>query len=160
MFEVIKSAHAESLTTDPTQWNFALWFFIFLMSLPGGFANWVSRGIKKGWSWRGVLELLKDVMCSASVAVIAFMGAMTQTDSIMIAAIASGICAHLAPRLIFSGNTLVEVGTNKYLKRLDPGVKLEEMPADEPIMEITQSQIDEMVKKAIDLHLNDNLLDK
>jgi hypothetical protein len=160
MFDIISTAHAQAditLSHNPMEWNLALWVFIFIFSLPGGFANWVTHNVQNGWawSWRGVLALMKDIMCSASVAVISFMTVITQTDDLLFAAIGSGVCAHLAPRIIFSGNSLLEIGTNKYIRKIDPDAKIDPMPD----AVFTREQVEELIKQAIEKNKS-GLLDK
>jgi len=135
MFELITNAQANTseISQNPLDWGIALWVLILAMTLPGGFANWVQRigKDKYKWSWQGVLELLKDVAWSGSIGPIAFMIVIRQTDDLMLAIIANGICAHLAPRLIFGGNAIVDIGTNKYLKKIDPEAKKHQLSDDE-----------------------------
>lgn len=145
MFEIITSSYAnssEQLSSNPLEWGFALWLVIFIMTLPGGIANCINRIKQDGltWSWRGVLELFKDVLWSGSIGPIAFMLVMRQTDELIYGLSACAISAHVAPRLIFGGNAIVEIGTNKYLKKIDPNAKPHQL-TDEELNAIIESAI-------------------
>ncbi len=146
MFEIITSSYAnsaEQLSNNPLDWGFALWLVIFIMTLPAGIANCINRIKKDGltWSWYGVLELLKDVLWSGSIGPIAFMLVMRQTDDLIYGLAICAISAHVAPRLIFGGNAIVEIGTNKYLKKLDPTAKPHQL---------TDEELNAMIKQTVD----------
>jgi Cu/Ag efflux protein CusF len=132
MFNLIQQAHANEFISDnPNDWDVGLWLMLFIISLPGGISNWWSAARDKKITWRWFIDIMRDILCSSSVTVIAFMFSIDQFDNMTLALAIAGSCGHLAPRFIFSGNALLDVATNKYIRKIDPENKLATLTHDQ-----------------------------
>ena len=93
---------------DPTNWSWAVWLLAITMSIAGGFINWYSR-IKKGnIKVFNLVELLGEIFTSGFVGIGVFMALEAMNQPLGICAALAGIGGHMATRLLFTIERVVE----------------------------------------------------
>lgn len=93
---------------DPTNWNLVTWVFAIGFAAAGGVVNWYSR-IKQGHTRAfNIVELFGEIFVSGFVGLMVFMVLAEYQQPIAICAVASGIGGHMATRLLFAVEKLVE----------------------------------------------------
>lgn len=104
---------------DPTNWGVAIWILAAGMSVAGGLVNWYSR-IKAGHTRAfNILELLGEVFTSGFVGIGAFMSLQALDQPLGICAASAGIGGHMATRLLFAAERLIEGWVEKRLAGKD-----------------------------------------
>lgn len=93
---------------DPTTWSLATWALALGMAAIGGLVNWCAK-VKKGQARAfNILELIGEVLTSGFVGVGAFMLLASLDQPIGICAAAAGVSGHMATRLLFLVEQLIE----------------------------------------------------
>ncbi len=100
---------------DPTNWTLATWALGFLMAVSGGIVNWYAR-VKRGHTKAfNVIELAGEVLTSGFVGMIVFMALNALDQPIGLCAAAAGVGGHMATRLLFAIENVLE----SRLKRME-----------------------------------------
>ena len=107
------------LDQDPTNWDSKTWILVLIMSSIGGFVNWVSK-YKKGVEM-SVMELIGELATSASVGVTAFMVATAYGYPVLTSVAASSVAGHLATRIIFSVQSILNAKREATIKKIKDG---------------------------------------
>lgn len=93
---------------DPTNWTAATWALAIGMATVGGLVNWRAR-IKKGHARAfNIIELIGEVFTSGFVGVSVFMLLEAMGQPAGICAAAAGIGGHMATRLLFAVERVIE----------------------------------------------------
>lgn len=93
---------------DPTNWGYATWLLAIGMSCAGGIVNFYAR-VKQGHSRAfNVIELIGEIFTSAFVGLGVFMVAQNMDQSIGLCAALAGIGGHMATRLLFAVEKVIE----------------------------------------------------
>jgi hypothetical protein len=93
---------------DPTNWSYTTWLLAISMASSGGIINWISR-IKQGKTRAfNIIELIGEVFTSGFVGVGVFMVLESIGQPIGLCAAAAGIGGHMATRLLFLIERLIE----------------------------------------------------
>lgn len=102
---------------DPTTWTLGTWLLALGMAFCGGLVNWYAR-IKQGHTRAcNIIELIGEIFTSGFVGlgVFMFLVAMDQPEGVCAAA--AGIGGHMATRLLFAIERLVEARIGLLTKR-------------------------------------------
>jgi hypothetical protein len=101
------------LEKDPTTWSYTTWMLALGMAASGGVINWISR-LKSGHTRAfNILELLGEIFTSGFVGVGVFMAVEALDQPMGLCAAAAGIGGHMATRLLFALEKLLESRINK-----------------------------------------------
>lgn len=93
---------------DPTTWSATTWALAIGMASCGGLINWISR-LRKGQTKAfNILELLGEIFTSGFVGVGVFMAVESLDQPIGLCAASAGIGGHMATRLLFALEKLLE----------------------------------------------------
>lgn len=93
---------------DPTTWSAATWALAIGMAFGGGAVNWYSR-VKRGHTRAfNIVELIGEVFTSGFVGVAVFMALSAVDQPVGICAAAAGIGGHMATRLLFAVERMIE----------------------------------------------------
>lgn len=98
---------------DPTSWPYTTWLLAIGMASSGGVINWLSR-IRKGQTRSfNIIELLGEVFTSGFVGLGVFMAANAMEQPLGLCAAAAGVGGHMATRLLFAIEKILESKINK-----------------------------------------------
>jgi len=98
---------------DPTSWPYTTWLLAIGMASSGGVINWLSR-IRKGQTRSfNIIELLGEVFTSGFVGLGVFMAAESMEQPLGLCAAAAGVGGHMATRLLFAIEKILESKINK-----------------------------------------------
>jgi len=98
---------------DPTSWPYTTWLLAIGMASSGGVINWLSR-IRKGQTRSfNIIELLGEVFTSGFVGLGVFMAAEAMEQPLGLCAAAAGVGGHMATRLLFAIEKILESKINK-----------------------------------------------
>ena len=92
--------------SDPTTWPLITWVIAIIMSLSGGLINWISH--KAGQSPFKIFELMGELFTSGFVGIGLFMFLDSLHQPLGICAASAGIGGHMATRLLFLIERIVE----------------------------------------------------
>lgn len=93
---------------DPTTWTAATWWLGFLMAASGGLVNWYAR-IKRGHTRTfNFIELVGEIFTSGFVGMGVFMFLSSIDQPMGLCAAAAGVGGHMATRLLFALEKLIE----------------------------------------------------
>ena len=93
---------------DPTNWGLSVWLLAIGVSCAGGLVNWYAR-VKQGHTRAfNVIELIGEIFTSAFVGLCVFMLAQAMGYPIGFCAALAGVGGHMATRLLFAFEKLVE----------------------------------------------------
>lgn len=93
---------------DPTEWAASTWALAMGMAMVGGLVNWYSR-IKAGKTRAfNIVELVGEVFTSGFVGVGSFMLLDALSQPMGVCAAAAGIGGHMATRLLFMVERVIE----------------------------------------------------
>ncbi len=96
------------LEKDPTTWSQSTWILAISMAASGGIINWLGR-IREGHTRAfNIMELFGNIFTSGFVGVGVFMAAESLDQPIGLCAAAAGIGGHMAARLLFAVEKLLE----------------------------------------------------
>lgn len=98
---------------DPTTWPYSTWLLAVGMASSGGLINWISR-LRKGQTRAfNILELLGEIFTSGFVGLGVFMVAEATDQPLGLCAAAAGVGGHMATRLLFAVEKLLESKINR-----------------------------------------------
>ena len=98
---------------DPTTWPYSTWLLAVGMASSGGLINWISR-LRKGQTRAfNILELLGEIFTSGFVGLGVFMAADAADQPLGLCAAAAGVGGHMATRLLFAVEKLLESKINR-----------------------------------------------
>lgn len=98
---------------DPTTWPYSTWLLAVGMASSGGLINWISR-LRKGQTRAfNILELLGEIFTSGFVGLGVFMAAEATDQPLGLCAAAAGVGGHMATRLLFAVEKLLESKINR-----------------------------------------------
>lgn len=93
---------------DPTNWGWAIWVLAMGMSVAGGLVNWYRR-VRAGHTRAfNLVELVGEIFTSGFVGLAVFMALQAFDQPLGICATAAGIGGHMATRLLFWVERLIE----------------------------------------------------
>ena len=93
---------------DPTTWSSATWALAFGMAFGGGIVNWYAK-VKRGHARAfNIIELLGEVFTSGFVGLGVFMLLAAWDQPVGVCAAAAGIGGHMATRLLFALERILE----------------------------------------------------
>jgi len=93
---------------DPTQWEISTWILALAMPCAGGLVNWYGK-IKAGKTRKfSIIELLGEMFTSGFVGLGVFMLAQSYDIPVGVCAALSGISGHMATRLLFVIENVIE----------------------------------------------------
>lgn len=93
---------------DPTNWGLSIWLLAIGMSCAGGLVNWYAR-IKQGHTRVfNIIELIGEIFTSAFVGLGVFMAAQAMDQPLGLCAALAGVGGHMATRLLFAVEKLIE----------------------------------------------------
>ena len=93
---------------DPTTWTAATWLLALGMAFGGGLVNWYAK-IKRGHTRAfNIIELVGEVFTSGFVGLGVFMLLAAMDQSVGICAAAAGVGGHIATRLLFALERVIE----------------------------------------------------
>jgi hypothetical protein len=93
---------------DPTTWGYGIWALAVGMSAAGGLVNFYAR-VKQGHTRAfNVIELVGEVFTSAFVGLGVFMAGQSYDQPIGLCAAMAGVGGHMATRLLFAIEKLLE----------------------------------------------------
>jgi hypothetical protein len=106
---------------DPTTWGLATWILALGMSCAGGIVNWYAK-VKQGHARAfNIIELLGEIFTSAFVGLGVFMAAQSIDQPLGICAALAGVGGHMATRLLFALEKLLESKINEAASRREGG---------------------------------------
>lgn len=107
------------LEKDPTNWTAATWLLAVGMAFAGGIVNWYAK-IKRGHTRAfNIVELVGEIFTSGFVGIGMFMLLSGLDQPLGICAAGAGIGGHMATRLLFAAEKVLE----SRLKDLNKGEK-------------------------------------
>lgn len=93
---------------DPTTWTAATWALALGMAFGGGVVNWYAK-IKRGHTRAfNIIELFGEIFTSGFVGLGVFMLAAAMDQSVGACAAAAGVGGHMATRLLFALERIIE----------------------------------------------------
>lgn len=93
---------------DPTNWTLATWALGFMMASAGGAVNWYAK-VKKGHTRAfNIGELIGEISISGFVGMLVFMSLDAIGQPIGLCAAAAGVGGHMATRLLFAIERVIE----------------------------------------------------
>lgn len=102
---------------DPTTWNAATWLLALGMAFGGGIVNWYAR-VKRGHTRAfNIVELIGEIFTSGFVGLGVFMIFAGFDDPVGICAAASGVGGHMATRLLFAVERMIEARIDNLAKK-------------------------------------------
>jgi hypothetical protein len=101
---------------DPTNWQVKTWLLVIVISSIGGFVNWINK--YKTSAHLNIMELVGEITTSASVGVTVFMLATANGYSMLMSVAAASAAGHVATRLIYAVQTIINVMRDKKIKEL------------------------------------------
>ncbi len=93
---------------DPTTWTLATWMLGFAMAMFGGAINWLTRLRRGHTKIFNVVELAGEVLTSGFVGMLVFMALDSMGQPVGLCAAAAGVGGHMATRLLYSIERLIE----------------------------------------------------
>jgi hypothetical protein len=106
-------------TKDPTTWTYATWLLAIGMSCAGGLVNFYAR-VKQGHARAfNLIELLGEIFTSAFVGLGVFMIAQGMDQPVGLCAALAGVGGHMATRLLFTVEKVVESRLRDLSKKAD-----------------------------------------
>lgn len=97
---------------DPTTWSQSTWVLALVMACGGGVINWLSR-LKEGHTRAfNIMELFGEIFTSGFTGVGVFMFAEAMGQPLGLCAAAAGVGGHMAARLLFAIEKLLEKKIN------------------------------------------------
>ena len=98
---------------DPQNWNVATWALAVSMACGGGVVNWWAR-VKAGLSRpTSLVELAGEIFTSGFVGIGTFMGLASFDQPTGFCAACAGVSGHMATRLLFSVERMLEARINR-----------------------------------------------
>jgi hypothetical protein len=99
---------------DPTTWPFAVWLLGLGMAACGGFVNWYTR-IKAGHTRPfNIIELMGEMFVSGFTGIATFMFLISMDANMALCAAGAGIGGHMATRILFLVERLLEAFISKH----------------------------------------------
>lgn len=93
---------------DPTNWGYATWLLAIGMSCAGGLINWYGR-LKQGHTRAfNIVELIGETFTAAFVGLGVFMAGTALDQPLGLCAAMAGIGGHMATRLLFAVERMIE----------------------------------------------------
>lgn len=103
---------------DPTAWSYGTWLLAIGMAFAGGFVNWYHK-VKKGHTRMfNLVELFGEIFVSGFVGLVVFMTLTAYDFPVALCAAASGIGGHMATRLLFAIEKVIEARGQKLVEKL------------------------------------------
>ena len=100
-------------TKDPTTWGAATWLLAFSMAFAGGLVNWYAK-LKRGHTRAfNVVELIGEMFTAGFVGLVAFMALDAIDQPLGVCAAAAGVGGHMATRLLFALERVLEARMKK-----------------------------------------------
>lgn len=93
---------------DPLNWAFETWLLALGMAVLGGLVNWLNRIRQSKTRIFNLVELIGEIMTSGFVGLGVFMLAQAFDQPLGVCAALSGIGGHMATRLLFLAETMIE----------------------------------------------------
>ncbi len=93
---------------DPTTWHLATWTLALAMAMGGGFVNWYAKVKASHTRAFNLLELIGEMFTSGFVGIGVFMALDGFGQPASLCAAGAGIGGHMAARLLFILERLVE----------------------------------------------------
>lgn len=93
---------------DPTSWHLATWALALAMAMGGGFVNWYAKVKLSHTRPFNLLELIGEMVTSGFVGIGVFMTLDGFGQPVSLCAAGSGIGGHMAARLLFILERLIE----------------------------------------------------
>ncbi len=93
---------------DPTSWHFATWALALAMAMGGGFVNWYAKVKHSHTRAFNLLELVGEIFTSGFVGTGVFMALDGFEQPISLCAAGAGVGGHMAARLLFILERIVE----------------------------------------------------
>lgn len=100
---------------DPTHWEMSTWIIALSMASAGGLVNWYGKLRQGKVRVFNFVELIGEVFTSGFVGLGVFMFAQSFEQPIGICAALAGVSGHMATRLLFLLENLIEHKLNKVL---------------------------------------------
>ncbi len=105
---------------DPTNWGYATWMLAIGMSCAGGLVNFYAR-VKQGHTRAfNLIELLGEIFTSAFVGLAVFMAGQSMDQPIGLCAALAGVGGHMATRLLFAAEKVIESRMRDMAKKVKP----------------------------------------
>lgn len=102
---------------DPTTWTAATWALALGMAFGGGIVNWYAK-IKRGHTRAfNIIELVGEIFTSGFVGLGVFMLTAAMDQPVGICAAAAGVGGHMATRLLFALERMIEARLDAMHKR-------------------------------------------
>ena len=102
---------------DPTTWTAATWLLALGMAFGGGIVNWYAR-VKRGHTRAfNIVELIGEIFTSGFVGLGVFMILAGFDYPVGICAAASGVGGHMATRLLFAVERMIEARIDDLAKK-------------------------------------------
>lgn len=93
---------------DPTTWHFATWLLALAMAMGGGFVNWYAKVKVSHTRAFNLLELIGEMVTSGFVGTGVFMTLDGFGQPASLCAAGAGVGGHMAARLLFIIERLIE----------------------------------------------------
>jgi hypothetical protein len=105
------------LDSDPTNWPRGTWVLALGMAFAGGLINWYHR-VKQGHTRMfNLIELAGEIFTSGFVGLGVFMILTSYGQPVGIAAAAAGVGGHMATRLLFAIEKVIEARTAAIIRK-------------------------------------------
>ena len=101
---------------DPTNWTLATWALAFLMASAGGVVNWYSKVRSGHTKAHDLFALIFEIITSGFVGMIVFMAMDAMSHPIGLCAAAAGVGGHMATRLLFALERLIDSRIRSFYK--------------------------------------------
>jgi len=107
---------------DPTTWELSTWLFALLMPCAGGIVNWYGK-VKAGKTRTfNIVELIGEVFTSGFVGLGVFMMLQSYDQPMGVCAALSGVGGHMATRLLFMLENLIEHRAIKAMESINDDI--------------------------------------
>lgn len=93
---------------DPTHWEMETWFLALIMPIAGGVVHWIGQVKNKKTRPYNFVEFIGELFTSGFVGLGVFMLLQSLNQPIGVCAALSGISGHMATRLLFLIENLIE----------------------------------------------------
>lgn len=93
---------------DPTAWELSTWLLAIAMPVAGGIVSWYSKVKQRKTRAFNIVELIGETFTSGFVGLGVFMTAQSFEYPVGICAALSGVSGHMATRLLFLFESIIE----------------------------------------------------
>lgn len=105
-----------SLSENPVDWGYKIWFLIVGLASLGGVSNWIKK--RKTGAKISIMELIGEVATSASTGIGVFMLMLSFDYPIYACAGGCAVSGHFATRILFALQNIIDALEDRKIREI------------------------------------------